>query len=319
MLAHPRRALPEPTIRWTRGGSEQDTLFAYPRQAVADSHHVYVLDSGHDRIVALRAADGALAWRRGGASDSTTPPLTPTAIAVLPGGGIAVADIRHHAIALVRPNGTIAHRVALPDVATITSLCALSTTRFLASGAGPAGHLLELRDDPASTAPRPLPWRDAPTRPGITTQTWLAGSADLPRCAVGLVLGRGFALHDGTTYSTPHPYVEPFDLPAVTRSAHGDSASMVVVERLSNDRTAAKDLAFAGGPLAVAFAGETPLRARLVDYYDARTGAYLGTTVSPFRISALAAHGRDLYLLHQRQGRPAITALALPPSAASIR
>ena len=321
-ITPPRRAIPgRPEQRWTRGGSERDTLLAYARQAVADERNVYLLDSGRDRVVALRAADGTTAWQYGvrDGGSRVARRLAPTAIAILPGGGVAVADATRHAILLLDPAGRLVGTVSLPaDVGAPRTLCALSTSRFLAADPDSAGRVMDLRRD-APARRLPLPWPDLAGRPRLTTQIWLAGSAAAPRCAIALVLGRGFALYDGTAYSAPRPYVQPFDLPTVTRTTRGDSARRTIEERLSTDRVAATDVALDGDRVAVLFAGESALRSRLVDLYDARTGDYAGSAAFPHRISAIAAHGRHYYLLHQRGGRPAVTALTLPPDSSLTR
>ena len=321
-LTPPRHPLPAPVIRWLRGGSERDTLLAYPRQAVADARNLYILDSGRGEIVALRAVDGALAWRTGRTRAPATPPLAPAAIAPLPGGGLAVVDVRHHTISLLDPEGHLrASRDLPPTVGSVRALCALSHTHFLAATGDTSHALLELRDD-APPRHLPLPWRDLAARHYLTTQAWLAGSAARPRCLVALVLGRGFSLYDGERYTPPASYVEPFELPAVTRTRRTDGDRTVVRERLSNDRTAARDAAIGGGWIAIAFGGETGLRARLVDFYDEHSGAYLGTTPLGRRVSAIAAHGSHLYVLYQHVGRPAVAALAdtsAPPVALTRR
>lgn len=309
-LAPPRHALPEPVVRWARGGSELDTTLAYARRAVADARNLYILDAGRGQILALRTSDGTVAWRRGGAHASATAPLEPTAITVLPGGGVAVVDDRRRTITLLDPEGRLRATRAIPaSVGALRSICALTATHFIAATGDTSRTLVELRDD---APPRrvPLPWPDLAARHHLTTQAWLSGSADDARCAVALVLGRGFSLYDGRRYSPPHRYVESFELPGITRTSRTDGDRTVIREQLSNDRIAARDVALAGGRVAVAFGGESGLRARLVDFYDARSGAYAGTTVLDHRISALAAHGPNLYVIYQRQGRPAVAALA---------
>jgi outer membrane protein assembly factor BamB len=309
-----------------RGGSERASLLlAYATRAVADGRNVYILDSGRGEVVALRASDGTLAWRRGGdrggsshvgprAADS---PLAPGAIAALPDGGVAVADNAHHAIALLDAAGRRSGGQPLPDtLAPVRALCALSSRHFVAVTADTLRALVELRDD---APPRriPLPWADLAARNFLVSQAWLAGSADdggggrHGRCAVALVLGRGFALYDGARFTPPARYVEWFELPGITRTRRTDGPRTVVSERLSNDRTAARDIGLAGDRLVVSFGGESALRARLLDVYDASSGAYTGTVTVPHRVAGIAAHGRNLYLLFQREGRPAVTALTL--------
>ena len=312
VLGPPRHPLPGRVVRWTRGGSERDTLLAYPRQAVADAHNLYILDAGRGQIVALRTSDGTVAWQR-----ANTP--APHAIAAVPGGGIAVADGDGRTISLLDSAGRPVATRALPTgTPAIRSLCALAPTHLVAATADTSHALLELRDDPPPPAgrgdapprPLPLPWPDLAGRHYLTTQTWLAGATDDSRCVVALALGRGFALYDGARFSPPARYVEPFDLPGITRTRFTDGDRTVTREQLSSDRAAARIVALAAGRVFVSFAGESTLNGRLVDVHDARSGAYVGTSTLPHRASALAAHGRDIYIVYQRHGRPAVAALA---------
>lgn len=307
--APPRRPLPPRRVRWVRGGSERDTLLAYPVQAAADSANLYILDSGRGEVVALHAATGTVAWRR-------ATPRPPRAIAVLPGGGLAVAEGHTSTLSLLDPAGRLLARLTLPaDTPPIRSLCALSPSHLLATTADTSHTLLEIRDG-ATPRPLPLPWPDLAPRHYLTTQVTLTSTADGATCAIALSLGRGFSTFDGTRFTTPASYVEPFDLPGVTRTRSTDGDRTITREQLSTDRAAARAIALANGRLLVSFGGESALRARIVDVYAARSGAYLGTSTLPHRIAAMAAHGRTLYVLYQRLGRPAVAALAdttIPP------
>jgi hypothetical protein len=290
-------------VLWLRGGSERDTLLAYPVQAAADSANLYILDSGRGEVVALHAASGAVAWRR-------TTPRPPRAIAVLPGGGLAVAEGDASTLSFIDPTGRVLARHALPaDTPPLRALCALSSSHLLATTADTSHTLLEIRDG-AAPRPLPLPWPDLAARHYLTTRTSLASTADGATCAVALSLGRGFSTFDGTNFTTPASYVEPFDLPGITRTRSTDGDRTITREQLSTDRAAARAVALANGRLLVSFGGESALRARIVDVYDARSGAYVGTSTVPHRVAAMAAHGRTLYLLYQRLGRPAVAALA---------
>jgi hypothetical protein len=317
-LAPPRHPLPPRLVRWLRGGSERDTLLAFPTQAVADSTHLYILDAGRGEIVALHSSSGEIAWRR------ATTRHAPRAITALPGGGLAVADGGPPAITLLDATGRLrATRALPPGTPPIRSLCALSATHFVAATADSSRTLLDLRDD-SPPRPLPLPWPDLAARHFLTAQTSLAGDADAAdgRCAIALLLGRGFALYDGARYSAPTPYVEPFDLPGITRTRFTDGDRTVTRDQLSTDRTAARAIALTGDRLLVSFGGQTALAAYIVDVYDARSGAYLGTSTLPQRVSSLAAHGRDFYVLYSRHGRPAVAALTdttTPPSTTLTR
>lgn len=315
-LQPPRRALPALAVRWARGGSEQDTVLTYPTQVVADDSHLYVLDSGRGEIVALRATDGALAWRR-------STPRPPRAIALVPRGGLAVAEGDRRTISLLDPRGRLLASHTLPaESPAVRSLCALSTTHLVAATADTSHTLLDIRD---GVAPRPLalPWPDLATRHFLIAQATLAGGADDSRCAIALLLGRGFALYDGSRFTTPSRYVEPFDLPDITRTRFTEGDRTVTRDQLSTDRAAARSIALTSDHLLVSFGGDTPLAARLLDVYDARSSAYVGSFTLPHRASSVAAHDRDIYILFVRHGRPAVAALSdtapTPPVALTRR
>jgi len=320
-----RTTTPLPEPRWTRGGTEQDTIFADPTSAVADADRIYVLDRGTGRVLALRAGDGRLLWTTsppdstaGPATAPAAPPTThattPTAIASVPGGGVAVADAAHGTIATFDRDGRLRHTTPFGQIGDVRALCALPDSAFLLRTSGAGGGLLRLSPT-GVTQPVPLPWPDLAGQHSLTTQSWLASPPDSAPCAVALVLGRGFALYDGTRFDEPHPYVEPLPLPGVVATViHRDSGTTVVRQTLSSERIAAQSIAAGGGYVAVAFDGASPDRSRLVDLYDARSGRYLASTRFSHRVRALATDGHDLFLLHTFRGRPALSAVPLPPA-----
>lgn len=300
-------ALDQP--RWIRGGSERDTLFSFPRTLAVDRRHLYVLDADTHRLSALRLADGSLDWQVGGPDDSS---VVPVALTAAPGGGATVADATHARLVTLDGRGRPTSSIPFATSGDARSLCTLPDGALLVAGTGPAGALLRVSPSQPSPRPVPLPWSDLAARHRLTVQLTLASDPDSPGCVVALVLGRGFAFYDGTTYDARRRYAESFDLPHVIATTTGDSAAYTRVERLDDSRIAARDVAMSASRLVVAFDGSSPLRARVLDFYDRPTGAYTRSVPFPGRITAVADDGHDLYVAFTRHGRAAVAAIHYP-------
>lgn len=292
--------------RWLRGGSERDTLFAFPRTLAVDDHHLYVLDADSHQVTALRTTDGSLDWHVGGRLDSS---LAPVAIAAAPARGLVLADAAHARLLTLGDDGRPLASIPFAAAADARSLCALADGSVLVAGADPTGALLRVSPHETSPTRVPFPWPDLDSRHRLARQISLASSPDAAGCVVALVLGRGFALYDGSRYVARQPYVESFDLPGVTTTTTGDSAAFTRVEQLDDSRVAARDVATSAARVVVAFDGASPLRARVLDLYDRSTGAYSRSVSLPGRIAAVADDGRDIYVAFMRHGRAAVAAL----------
>ena len=289
--------------RWQVGGSEQDTLLMMPSYLVADREHVYVLETGLHRVAALRLSDGGLAWRLGREGSGPGEFRNPTEIALGPRGELLVLDQGNGRIAVVDGAGAVKRHVRLPEIGFPNGLCALGDGGFLVAALGTEHPLIRVSAAGEVTDRYELPWRDLTTMGSLPLQGTLRAAAG-GGCIYALSTGRGFARYDGARFS-PHEYVEWFDVPG-SRTEPDSSGRR---ESLDPGLTAAQGLTADGRTIAIGFGGRTDDAGRLVDLYDAGTGAYTQSLRAPRWFWRMERAG-DLYLFITRVGGyPAVTAV----------
>lgn len=293
---------------WVRGGTADDTLLLLPLAVAADAERVYVLDGGAKRLVALNASDGALAWtagRKGKGPGEFTGAVT---LAAMPGGGVVVPDHENQRLSVFGVDGSLAREVSFRGVGYVQAVCPLADGSFLLSTLESSRPLVHLFATGEVIARRPLPWPDLDEAPPLARQTILAATPGHRACALGLVLGRGFAVFRDGAFAGPHRYVEWFDLPEVTTRTEDGGRTRRTASQVSGRRIAATELAADDSALFVTFEGEGRDRGRLIDRYDLRTGRYLGTLRYPRPLTKAVLAGGRFLLLHDSGGYPTLLA-----------
>lgn len=274
-----------------------------PSYLVADREHVYVLETGLHRVAALRLSDGGLAWRVGGEGGGPGEFRNPTEIALSPRGEVLVLDQGNGRIAVVDGAGAVKRHVRLPEVGYPNGLCALDDGGFLVATLGTEHPVIRVSAAGEVMERYELPWRDLATAGSLPLQGTLRGDA-AGGCVYALSTGRGFARYDGAGFSA-HEYVEWFDVPG--SRTEPDSGGRR--ESLDPGLTAAQGLAADGRTIAIGFGGRTDDAGRLVDLYDAGTGAYTQSLRAPRWFWRMERAG-NLYLFITRvDGYPAVTAV----------
>lgn len=143
----------------------------------------------------------------------------------------------------------------------------------------------------------------------------LAGAGSLPlqgtfardpagRCVYALYMGRGFARFDGERFAGPYDYVEWFDVPG--SRAEPDSGGRR--ESMAQGITAARGVTADAHGIAVGFGGTTDDAGRLVDVYDAATGAYASSVRAPHWFTRMTRSGNLYVFITRVDGFPAVTA-----------
>jgi outer membrane protein assembly factor BamB len=293
---------------WTRGGEADDTLLLMPWAMAADSGRVYVLDAAAHRLVALDAADGSVAWVAGSKGSGPGEFQSPTAVAALPGGRVAVADPQNNRITILGDGGFVSRTISSRDASDVTSLCGLSDGSLVIATLADTQPVLTMSPDGRVTGRYDLPWPDVAARPPITRAAKLV-SAGGPACVLLLTLGRGFATFEGGRFTQRREYVERLELPHAEVTQTLRSRTQRLVER----QIAAYDGAVDGGEIALAFEGRTADARRIIDVYELSTGTYLRSYRLPYPANGLARFGGRYYLLAERDGYPVLTALSLVP------
>lgn len=299
------------TPAWTAGGTSADTFLLQPLALAADDEHVYVLDRGASRVVALRATDGSVAWLAGREGSGPGELKRPQGITRSPRGEVIVSDAGNGRLAVFGTDGAFRRTIDLSTPPYFDNVCALEDGSFVVRSFGPIDPVF--RVDAKGTAvetPR-LPWGDLNGRYGaVARQGWLANVPGTDDCVFALRLGRGFSRYSEGRFGPAHAYVEGFDVPA-TRVQRGPRDEFRG-ETVSGSTEAARGIGVSGTQLLVAFWGRSRDRGRVLDYYDLRTGAYLHSEPLPYFEGFTAVGGRA-YLLTSVGGYPAIRALRQTP------
>ena len=307
-------AVPQDSLRalWTRGGEQDDTVLFMPVSITADSDLVFVADVASHEVIAFRSVDGSVAWRVGGKGAGPAEFDVPMGLAVLPSRELAVIDQRNARIAIVSRAGHVVQHVSLASLALTTSVCGAADGALLVAAAGEdAAEIVRVTRDGRIVGRHGPPWAEARGSSTIATQLRLERRGLDGSCFVGLMLGVGFALFDGERFTHVSPYVERLALPAAERSRRG--------ERLAERQIAIADVAIDEGEIAIAFEGRTAERRRLIDMYDAATGAYRRTYLIGPTVTSMARDGGRFFFLIERRGYLTLEAVALSTFAASVR
>ncbi|HYR08640.1 MAG TPA: hypothetical protein VEQ60_12750 [Longimicrobium sp.] len=296
----------EARTAWTRGGTESDTALLAPVSLVADSNRVYALDPAGNRVVALAAADGSVAWTAGGEGSGPREFRAPSALALSPLDEVIVADPTNDRISILGREGEFRGTVPLRGIGHPVSLCPLADSSIVLT-------ILTTTEFPVVRITRSgavvqrfrLPWRDLHDALALAVQSEVAALPDGKGCVVALALGRGFARLEADRFGPPHEYVESMELP-VPEWTRLNGRPM---QRLSKEQSAARGAFVVSNRLIVPFGGTSDDAGRIEDVYDARSGRYLYTHRLPFWSARTALAGHRSYHLVTVEGYPAIRAV----------
>jgi hypothetical protein len=292
---------------WAAGGSSADTLLLQPLVLAADDRHVYVLDRGGSRVVALHAADGSLAWMAGREGSGPGELKRPQGITLSPAGEVIVSDAGNGRLMVFGPDGRYRRAIPVGGAPYFDNLCALADGTVVVRSLGPVDPLFRLDARGTPVATPALPWRDLNGRyRSVARQGWFAYDPATGGCVYALRLGRGFARYSAGRFGPAHAYVESYDVPAsqVQRGPGGEFTG----ETVSGLTEAARGIGISGNRLLVAFWGTMERQGRVLDYYDLPSGRYLHSEPLPY-FEAFTAAGDHAYILTSVRGYPAVQAL----------
>jgi outer membrane protein assembly factor BamB len=293
---------------WVRGG-EADTLLLMPLDVVANDEHVYVLDGGGKRVVALRAADGELAWVTGRAGAGPGEFAAPTALTLTRAGSLLVADHQNARITVLDPSGTVTGNIPFNGYSYVQGICGLADGDVIVATLEGERPIIHLSPQGAVKQRVELPWPELREAEPLARQAFLASADDFRSCTLALPLGRGFAVYRDGGFQTVADYVEPISLPELETSERSSPSASTRSTRMRKPDFAASDVAVANGIVAVGFRGKTPAAGRLIDHYDLRTGRYAESYEFPHPLSSLARAGNRYLILHQVDGYPTLAAV----------
>ncbi|HEX8273203.1 MAG TPA: hypothetical protein VF615_11230 [Longimicrobiaceae bacterium] len=296
-------------VLWERGGTESDSVFLMPSELSTDGRHVYVYDMATDHLLALRAADGSLAWKAGRRGSGPQEFRKAEDVAFGATGDLMVADPNNNRISLLNPEGKVSSQIPLDAVPYAVSTCSLADGQVLVSTLGSlTPPIIRLSADGKVLAQSHLPWPDLKNSPGIVQQGFFVRTRD-GKCIYMLALGRGFTVYDGAGFQPAMPYVESFDLPPVelTPGEKGAPPSTRILDRTEAAVGAGAD----EGTLAVGFWGKTKDQGELIDLYSLDRGEYLHSFLAPVVFTRLARAGSVYFFESRRDGYPVLIAAEL--------
>jgi hypothetical protein len=300
--------------RWSVGGGEGDTTVLMPAGVAGDGERVYVLESRLNRIVALRAADGAVAWRAGTEGSGPQELRNPTAITLDRHGNVLVMDQGNGRLAVLAPTGTFVAHVALQEMGYPLGICALGDGGVLVAPLVTEHPLVRVSPQGRVVQRYELPWKDLADAGSLSLQGDLEGDGG-GGCVYALTQGRGFVrFRDGQL--SAHEYVEWFDVRRTEIT--GDAYAGGRRESAPEGPQAAQGIGAGGQGIAVGFSGRTNDAGRIIDFYDGSTGAYTHTWRAPRWFQRMGRAG-NLYLFITRvDGYPMVIA-AEPVTGHAVR
>ena len=123
----------------------------------------------------------------------------------------------------------------------------------------------------------------------------------------GFYYGNGWMTFRNTDLTAVFPYAEHFDFPVLRRVRRGED---LYTHLTRTPTVTGSALSVVGDTLFVLFGGESQSRGRVLDKFDARTGAYLETDVLPHYANAAAVDGDRTFTIETWDVFPRIVALA---------
>lgn len=302
---------------WVRGG-ETDSLLLMPLDIVADDEHVYVLDGGGKRVIALRLADGSLSWIVGRAGGGPQEFAAPVALGLDRAGNVLVADHQNARISVIDRSGRMTDHIPFRDFAYAQGLCALADGDILLSTMESERPIVRISRDGVVKQRLDLPWPELRDVPPIARQAYLASTDDFRACGLALAVGRGLAVYRDGDFAVASDYIEAISPPQVEVDERQTQGGRSVTTHMARPNVAATDVASAVGTLAVSFKGKSPSAGKIIDHYDLQTGRYIESYEFTRPIQKLARVGNRYLLLHQSAGYPVLL-VATPASSLAPR
>lgn len=292
---------------WHRGGAVDDTLLLNPFSMVADDEHVYVYDSGANRIVAFDAATGQPLWvfgrRGGGPGEFGEHPR----LALGPDSGLRVLDRVNHRFLDIAPGGTILRELPYRTKALASHSCALADGTTLITSHGEETDALHIGEDGTVVDRVPLPWPDLDTIPGLARQGTLVQTGDGRTCIFGFSMGRGFTRISATGAGYAAHYVEDFDL---ARAKVVRSARRVETSFAHGAVYATMSLSVDRDTLVTLFRGPRgEFYKRFLDHYDVESGRYLYSRLLDLPVQDADRAGGTYFVFSVDGDFPSLTAL----------
>lgn len=285
---------------WHTNRVFMDSVLPSPSLMSFNRDVLYVFDDALLRLAALEATTGRLLWRVGRLGQGPGEFAGVGSILPTPGGGVGIVDLANRRLTLVSASGAVSASISLAAMGSQPNQVCASADRFLVADA--FQPFLQVMDSAGAPTERLLPiWHDLVGTGWESRQVMLRNDETASKCLVALFSGRGFAILTPDGGKVTVPYVETFDV--FGTGARRDEGTMAF--------WATVDASFDGDTVLIHFAGKTADKYRLIDRYDANSGAYLGSARLPFRSPEIAS-GRGLVFAVDSGGLEIVALRARP-------
>lgn len=292
---------------WSVGESGEDSLLLYPLQLAAWDSGVYVYDQGAYRVLAFDR-DGTPRWSYGGRGKGPDEFDKVRDLKVTAGGDVLVLDPRNNRITQLTRRGRVVTRVPLTETGYVDQIAPLHGDRLLLMTMNPDSAFIVVNKKGKVEDRFTLSWKGFAALDPLARQGMIAASPGTEQWAFGFSIGNGWFSYAGQTpQGFVGRYAEHTDFPKVDTSPGKNGMNSELTEY---NACSGCNLAIAGDTLYVQFGGYTPLSKSVLDLFDMRTGAYLGSYRLPVRPSAISVVGDRVYAIVEE---PAPMLLALRP------
>jgi hypothetical protein len=252
---------------WKVGGGADDELFAFPREMLATSDGVYVLDIGTLQLIAFDPL-GRKRWVVGSKGKGPGQFVQPVDLTVASNGDIAVLDPANGRISFFTPGGTFRRSVAAPGAVQASSLCITKDARIHLWVARPATDILTLEASGKPVVQRSFPWRVPPRSPELLRMAFFARGDASAACAFATLFGFGVGRLSATGLMTT-PYIESVPPPKLVQERLQGGTMRTTLAQGVNAAAAAMH---SGDTILVPFAGSSPIARRVIDLYESGGG-----------------------------------------------
>lgn len=263
------------SVQWRVKAPTVGNAPAKPLRLTTYKGRVYVVDPTVGIVSALNAANGKVLWTTRG-TDSLK--LTnPRDIIVTKGGKVAVADMDRRALVLLDSTGAL--RRSIPILPPVYSMCAVGDSILMLTWNVTKPVWLVDANTGASTRYE-LPWVDSTeSRTSAPRSGNFQGNQNRDACVFTREDGDGFVVWRQGGFERPRKFIEQS-----TNAAREFKGHITAVNGALVDDT-----------VYVLFNGVTADRRRIIDVYDAATGAYGRTLTTPYELMWLARDGKSYY------------------------
>ena len=297
---------------WTFGGPS-DTLLASPRSARADGAGGLVLLDVTNQAVYRFGAGGDLLWSWGSKGEGPGELQLAKALDVRQDGSVVLVDGGNRRVVRLSADGTLLDEAPAParGYFNVVSVAALPDGQLAVAGMPGARSVLALwgEDDVVSVGlpaglgePHDIQHRGNLVRWG--DKGWV----------FGFLVGNGWMAFRGSELLGVFPYLEHTDFPNLRQVRQGNYVRTQVTRRPADT---GQSLSVVGDTLFVLFGGESRFRGRVLDKFDVRSGAYLGTDALPHYANEAVVDGDRTFTIETWDVFPRIVALARRAAPAS--